>query len=66
MFGRLFYFDYYGPQHSCGKVMFSQSSVILFMGACMVGGMCGRGDMRGRGACVAGETATVADGTHPT
>ena len=55
MFGRLFYFDYYGPQHSCGKVMFSQSSVILFMGACMVGGMCGRGAcMVAGGTCVAG------------
>ena len=30
-------------------------------------GMCGRGNMCGRvGACVAGETATAADGTHPT
>ena len=24
------------------------------------------GGMRGRGACIAGETATAADGTHPT
>ena len=30
-------------------------------GVCMVGGMHGRG-----GACVAGETATAADGMHPT
>ena len=28
--------------------------------ACMVGGM------YGRGACMAGEVATVVDGTHPT
>ena len=45
----------------------------------MVGGMCGRGGMHdsrwgmhgrggvcGGGACVAGEMATAADGTHPT
>ena len=36
------------------------------------GGMCGRvcvcvaGGMCGRGACLAGEMATAADGTHPT
>ena len=54
------------------------------MGACMAGGMCGRGAcmvggcawQRGwhawqgvcvvGGSCVAGETATEADGTHPT
>ena len=41
-------------------------------GACMAGGMPGKGGMHGRGcvwqggACVAGETATAADGTHPT
>ena len=36
-------------------------------GACMAGGMCGRGDVRGgEGACMAGEMATAADGTHPT
>ena len=48
-------------------------------GACMVkGGMCGKGGMHSRacawqgggrfmvGACMAGETATAADGTHPT
>ena len=122
------------PNSSCGKVMFSQASVILstgreghvwqrgacvvkeggcvmrghvwrggacvsgghaWQGACMAGvcmwwgcawqrGMCGRGackaggrvcmagghawqgGMHGRVACVAGETATAADGTHPT
>ena len=32
-----------------------------WQGVCMVGG-----GMRDRGACVAGETATTADGTHPT
>ena len=31
------------------------------------GGVCGGGGVHGReGACVAGETATAADGTHPT
>ena len=37
---------------SCGKVMFSQACIIpsVHMG----------------GGCVAGETATAADGTHPT
>ena len=40
-------------------------------GACMAGGVHGRvacmaGGMRGGGVCVAGETATAADGTHPT
>ena len=78
--------------------MFSQASVILFTGgeacmargACVVGGMSGRGACmaegacmtggvhgkgahiagghvwQGGGACVAGETATAADGMHPT
>ena len=27
---------YYGPQCSCGKVMFSQASVVLFTGGCGV------------------------------
>ena len=40
-------------------------------GTCMTGGMlevcmAGGGGMCGRRACVAGETATAADGTHPT
>ena len=42
-------------------------------GVCLVGGhaWCGSaggvaGGMRGRGACVAGETATAVGGTHPT
>ena len=34
-------------------------------GACMVG-TCMTGDMRGRGVCVAGETATATGGKHPT
>ena len=42
--------------------MFSQATVILFTegrgGTCVAGGMHGRG-------CVAGETATAADGMHP-
>ena len=74
----------YRPQ--CGKVMFSQASVILSIGqACVAGGgmhgrgtcvawggMCGMGvcGLEGhvwqRGACMAGETATAVDGTHPT
>ena len=36
-------------------------------GACMVGGVHGRGhEWWGWGACMAGETATAAGGTHPT
>ena len=52
--------------------MFSQESVILSTvegrgrawqrGACMVKETC----VVGGGACMAGETATAADGTHPT
>ena len=43
----------------------------MHSGVCVAGGMHGRGstwqgDMRGRGACMAGETATAADGMHPT
>ena len=47
---------------SCGRVMFSQTSVIL----CAVGRVCRQG------ACMAGclrgrrETATAAEGMHPT
>ena len=29
-------------------------------------GICGKGGVHGKGACVAGETVTAADGTHPT
>ena len=86
---------FYRPQPSCGKVMFSQASVILFTGggvhgggghawwgggACQGGRAC-QGDMCGgcvAGGCAwqgggqgcawqeAGQTATAADGTHPT
>ena len=36
-------------------------------GVCIGGSMRGEGGMLGRGGtCVAGETATAADGTHPT
>ena len=41
-------------------------------GTCVAGGMCGsgvcvwQGGMCGQGVCMAGETATAADGTHPT
>ena len=55
----------------------SVGGACMLKGACMAGGvargvrgegdMCGRGDMHDReGACVAGETVTAADGTHPT
>ena len=42
--------------------MFSQASVILFT----VGEHAWQRGMRGEGACVAGETAIAAGGTHPT
>ena len=35
-------------------------------GACMPRGCAWLGGMHGQGACVAGETATAADSTHPT
>ena len=41
---------------SCRKVMFLQACVKKSV----------RGVMTWQGACVAGETATAADGTHPT
>ena len=48
---------------SCGKVMCSHARVknSLRGGACVAGG-----SMCGRGAYVAGEMATAADGKHPT
>ena len=52
--------------------MFSQASVILSTGGdlhgrgCRGGGVCMVGGMHGREACVAVETSTAADGTHPT
>ena len=51
--------SFYRPQHSCGKVMFSQASVILFMGGGVHGGcLHGGGEVHVRvgvhvrGACV--------------
>ena len=53
-------FPIYRPQRSCGKVKFSQASVILFTGggghALQGAGMAGdmhSGGMCGRGACIA-------------
>ena len=49
------YSDFYRPQRSCSKVMFSQASVILFTGGGVRvagGGVCG-GGVHGRRACVA-------------
>ena len=50
-----------------------EGGVCMKGGACMAGDMHERGSMHGRGVmcgwrwgCVAGETATAADGTHPT
>ena len=37
---------------------------VRVVGECM--GMYGRGGMHSRGACMVGETATAAGGTHPT
>ena len=50
--------------------MFLHLSVILFTGACVAGSVRG-GSMHGgyhawRISCMAGETDTAADGTHPT
>ena len=58
----------------CGKVMFSQACVKNSVhgggGGCGKGGVRGRGHVwwgvHGRGTCMARETATAADGTHPT
>ena len=45
----------YRPQCSCGKVMFSQVSVILSTGGCVWwGGACMVRGMSGRGACMVG------------
>ena len=41
--------------------MRGRGCVCVWRGGCMGGVMCGRGH-----ACVAGETATAADGTYPT
>ena len=44
----------YRPQRSCGKVVFSQASVILFRGGRVWQGMGGGMHGRGQGACVGG------------
>ena len=50
-----------------GVGMHGRGGIRAYMaGACVAGGYDRGGDMHGRGACVAGETATAADGTHPT
>ena len=54
---------------SCGKVMFLHLSVshsVHGEGRAWRRGMHGKGVCGGGGACVAGETATAADGTHLT
>ena len=70
----------YRPQRSWGKVIFSQVSVILLTGGCMLpGGACSRGVPAPRGVVVSAlggcllrgvpggppGTATAAGGTHP-
>ena len=46
---------YYSPQRSCGKVMFSQASVILFTGGDVcVGGCAWQGARMAGGACMVG------------
>ena len=62
---------YYRPQTKFAKVMFSQVSVCPRReGACMAGGMRGRGMCRADGGGGmhggAGESATAASGTHLT
>ena len=65
------------PKLNCRKVMFFTSVCEEFcplgggctwQGAYVAGGHAWQRSMHGggRGACVAGETATAADGTHPT
>ena len=59
----------YRPQRSCGKVMFSQASVILFAGGCLEDTPLGRhphGQPTPNGQTPPQQTATAADGTHPT
>ena len=52
----------YHPQHSCGKVKFSQASVILSMG-----GVCQTSPWANApGQTPPGQMATAADGMHPT
>ena len=57
------------PQHSCGKVMFSQASVILFTGGVYPSMHWGRHPPRQTPLPWADPpppTATAAEGTHPT
>ena len=57
-----------GRGHAWQGVM--QGRVALLAGACMAGGVHGRGHAWWgtcmMGVCMAGETATAADGMHPT
>ena len=60
--------DFYRPQRSWGKVIFSQASVILSTGGHVcLGGMCAWGGMCGWGVCMAGgawQGACMAGGGH--
>ena len=49
---------FYRPQRSCGKVMFSKASVILFTGGYLADTFPGQTPLQ--------QTATASDGTHPT
>ena len=59
-------------KRGCGKVMFSQACVknsVHLGGGCPgpgPGGVCPRGVSRPRPGGVSAQTATAADGTHPT
>ena len=60
-----------GGMHGKGGHAWQRGGMHGEGGACMAGSLHGRGHVwqggvRGKGACVAGETATAADGTHPT
>ena len=45
----------------------AKGGACVVKGACIAkGGMHGKGGHTQQGACVAGETANAADGTHPT
>ena len=73
------FYGNYRPQHSCGKVMFLQASVILFTGGGGCIQACTRADTPSWADTPLGRhpprqtpprqtppTATAADGTHPT
>ena len=51
-----------GGMHGRGHVWWGRA----WRQACVAGGMHGGGHAWQEGVCVAGETATAADGTHPT